>query len=59
MSEEEKKEIQEVYAKFAKEGLKERDGMTQEEEKKYSEKKEKEIIKELEKIKKKYSSTQD
>ena len=56
MSEEEKKEIKELYTKYAKKGLVDCKNMPPEEEKKYIENKEKEIKEELEKIKLKYST---
>lgn len=58
MSEEEKSEISALYTKYAKQGLADCKDMTPEEEKKYVEEKEKEILNELEKIKKKYSTQQ-
>ena len=54
MSEKEKNEIKALYTKYAKQGLIDCKNMTPEEEKKYVEKKEKEMLAELEKIKKKY-----
>lgn len=56
MSNEEKKEIKELYTKYAKQGLIDCKNMTEEEESEYSKQKEKELKKELEKIRKKYST---
>ena len=48
------KEIQLIYTKYAKEALKDCDGMSIEEEKRYIDKKEKEMKKELQEVIKKY-----
>lgn len=50
------KEIQAIYTKYAKEALKDCDGMSIEEEKRYIDKKEKEMKKELQEVIKKYST---
>lgn len=56
MNDEEKKEIKELYTKYAKQGLIDCKNMTEKEEFEYSKQKEKELKKELEKIRKKYST---
>ena len=50
------KEIQAIYTKYAKEALKDCDGMSIEGEKRYIDKKEKEMKKELQEVIKKYST---
>lgn len=50
------KEIQAIYTKYAKKALKDCNGMSIEEEKRYIDKKEKEMKKELEEVIEKYNT---
>ncbi len=56
MSEEEKREIKELYTEYAKQGLIDCKNMSEDEEYEYSRKKEKEIKEKLKKIKEKYNT---
>lgn len=56
MNNEEKKEVHDIYEKYAKQALIDCKDMTREEEKKYNKQKEKELEEELNKVKGKYNT---